>query len=66
MEKQVEELTTHLDRLSQKMADPEVYRDGVKFSRLSQEYTDAQRRLERVTTQWEELSLKLEELERGG
>ena len=66
VEKQVEELTTHLDRLSQKMADPEVYRDGVKFSRLSQEYTDAQRRLERVTTQWEELSLKLEELERGG
>lgn len=65
VEKQVEELTSQMDRLSQKMADPEVYRDGVKFSRLSQEYSDIQRRLDRRTSQWEDLALQLEALEGG-
>jgi ATP-binding cassette subfamily F protein 3 len=62
-EKLVEEISAQLDRLSAEMADPEVYRDGERFSRLSQEYAEIQRRLERHTARWEKLALELEELE---
>ena len=61
----VDEISERLDQLVQEMADPEVYQDSERFSRLSQEHAALTRRLERNTVRWEELSLKLEELQQA-
>lgn len=63
VEAQVDELSLKLDELSQLLADPEVYRDTDRFTKLSREHADLTRRLERHTLQWEKLALELEELE---
>lgn len=65
VETAVDEISERLDQLVQEMADPEVYKDGERFSRLSQEHAALTRRLERNTVRWEELSLKLEELQQA-
>ena len=63
VESVVDELSTRLDVLARELADPEVYRDNERFTKLSQEHGTLTRRLERQTARWEELALRLEELE---
>lgn len=64
------EIESALDRASQdmqaieaKLADPEVYRKGENISDLVKFHGDLKKRTEALTSEWETLSLQLEEME---
>jgi len=63
VEAQVEQATATLDDIVREMVDPAAFADGERWADLSRRHDEAKRRLERVTTHWEELALKLEALE---
>jgi len=61
-ESQIEELESRKQELEKLMADPELYRDQLKWSEVSREYKTTERRLERIYVQWEEAQSKIEAL----
>ncbi len=63
VEAQVEQASASLDAIVQEMVDPAAFADGERWTDLSRRHDEAKRRLERVTAHWEDLALKLEELE---
>lgn len=63
VEAQVEQASATLDAIVQEMVDPAAFADGERWADLSRRHDEAKRRLERVTAHWEDLALKLEDLE---
>ncbi|MFZ5587786.1 MAG: ABC transporter C-terminal domain-containing protein [Thermodesulfobacteriota bacterium] len=63
VEAQVEQASAALDGIVGEMVDPAAYADGERWSELSRRHDEAKRRLERISAKWEELALKLEDLE---
>ncbi|MCI5147264.1 MAG: ABC transporter ATP-binding protein, partial [Candidatus Electrothrix sp. AR3] len=57
---QQEERKTELEAL---MADPDLYADQPRWSKISKEYTQVQQRLKQQYETWEELQGKIEEIE---
>ena len=57
----MEEATVALDALVAQMVDPEAYNDPERWTTLSKDHDAAKARLDKLTEQWEEVALKLEE-----
>ncbi len=64
LEARVEQAQAELDRLVQEMVDPGAYGDARRWAELSRAHDKAKARVERLTGQWEELALELEEKEK--
>ncbi len=64
LEARVEAAQAELDRLVEEMVDPQAYGDAQRWARLSRDHDRAKARVERLTGQWEELALELEEKEK--
>ena len=62
-EQQIESLEMRKKELETMMADPDLYQDQAKWSGLSREYDNVQRRLERHFVQWEEAQGQIEAIE---
>ena len=62
-EKEVEQLEERKIELESQMADPDLYADQAQWAKVSKEYNEVQRRLERQYALWEEAQGKLEEME---
>jgi len=63
LEAKVEAAQAELDRVVQEMVDPEAYGDAQRWAELSRTHDRAKARVERLTSQWEEVALELEEKE---
>ncbi len=63
VEAQVEQASATLDAIVREMVDPAAFADGERWADLSRRHDEAKRRLERITAHWEDLALKLEDLE---
>lgn len=63
LETEVEDATAKLDALVAQMVDPEAYNDPERWPALSKEHDKAKARLDKLTGQWEEVALQLEEAE---
>ncbi len=63
LEADVDKLQRELDALSAVIADPETYRNGTRVRDLQREYQERRRRLQRLTEEWEEKALALDEME---
>jgi ATP-binding cassette subfamily F protein 3 len=61
LEAKVEAAQTELDDLVARMVDPNAYKDSERWAELSKAHDQTKARVERLTAQWEELALKLEE-----
>ncbi len=62
-ETQVERLEKLQEKLEEKMADPDLYKDEDAWSATSREYEDCKRRLQRWYERWEEAQTKIDELD---
>lgn len=62
-EQQIEKLESRKAELEQLLADPELYNDQDRFSKVSVEYSEVERRLDRVMFKWEEAQGKVEKIE---
>jgi len=62
-EQQIEKLESRKAELEQLLADPELYNNQDRFSKVSVEYSEVERRLERVMFKWEEAQEKVEKIE---
>jgi ATP-binding cassette subfamily F protein 3 len=65
IESNLEQATQEMERLAQKLSDPEIYRKGENIPELLQAHAIAKKRVETLTSEWERLAQKLEELERS-
>jgi ATP-binding cassette subfamily F protein 3 len=63
VENQLSDASGELEGLVARMADPASYADPARWSELSQAHDKAKARVDKLSTRWEELALKLEELE---
>jgi ATP-binding cassette subfamily F protein 3 len=63
VENQLAEATAELEALVERMADPASYADPARWSELSQAHDKAKARVDKLSGRWEELALKLEEME---
>jgi len=63
VESEVEQATAELDALVEQMVDPAAYNDPERWTALSKDHDAAKARLEKITERWEELALKLEEVQ---
>ncbi|MCX7823180.1 MAG: ABC-F family ATP-binding cassette domain-containing protein [Syntrophobacterales bacterium] len=65
LEKEIEHLTTELDRIQALLSQPETYKNGGEKAReLKISYHNIQERVKMLTSLWEERMLSLEELEK--
>ena len=62
-EAEVEKLEQRKGELEQQLADPETYSRQEEFAKLSKEYSDLERRLERLYAQWDQAQNELEQAE---
>ncbi|WP_456385403.1 ABC-F family ATP-binding cassette domain-containing protein [Desulfolithobacter sp.] len=62
-EKEIDQLEKRKSELEQLMADPELYSDSHRWSKVSKEYAKVERRLERNYQKWEEVQGKIERIE---
>ena len=62
-EKQIAALETRKTELETLMADQELYADQPRWAKVSKEYNELQRRLERQYDSWEQAQEKIEEIE---
>ncbi|MBM9604742.1 ABC-F family ATP-binding cassette domain-containing protein [Desulfopila inferna] len=62
-ETQVERLEKLQEKLEEKMADPDLYKNEDAWSATSREYEDCKRRLQRWYERWEEAQTKIDELD---
>lgn len=62
-EKQVEKLEKRKEELEVLMADPDLYADQPRWLKVSKEYNEAAKQLERQYAVWEEAQGKIEEVE---
>ncbi len=62
-EKMIAGLETRKTELETLMADPELYADQPRWAKVSKEYNELQRRLERHYESWEQAQEKIEEIE---
>ena len=63
VEKEVEAATAELDTLVAEMVLPEAVADGPRWSKLSKSHDKTKQRLDKLTTRWEDLAVRLEEAE---
>jgi len=59
----VEKFEAKKDELEQQMANPELYKDEATWAAVSKEYNDCKRRLERWESRWEEVQLRIDEID---
>jgi ATP-binding cassette, subfamily F, member 3 len=69
LRERIEEIEGHLEAANQEMeltaaqlADPEVYRRGEKITELLKNHAAVKKRVEELTSEWEDLAQKLEDL----
>jgi ATP-binding cassette subfamily F protein 3 len=65
-EKEIEQLEERKIELESLMADPDLYADQAQWAKVSKDYNEARRRLERQYALWEEAQGKIEEMEKKG
>jgi len=63
IESALEQGSRDLQGLEEKLADPEVYRRGENISDLVKSHGDLKKKVQELTSEWETLSLQLEEIE---
>ncbi len=63
IELELDSCHTELDRLKERLADTETYRQGKLAVEIQSQYREAQDRSRELTRQWEEKVLELEEIE---
>ncbi len=63
VENQLAEATGELEALVERMADPASYADPARWSELSQAHDKAKAKVDKLSARWEDLALKLEEME---
>ncbi len=64
-EKEVEQLEERKIELESLMADPDLYADQAQWAKVSKDYNEVRRRLERQYALWEEVQGKIEEMEQN-
>ncbi|CAK8720202.1 Related to ABC transporter, ATP-binding protein [Candidatus Electronema halotolerans] len=62
-EKEIEQLEERKIELESQMADPDLYADQAQWAKVSKDYNEVRRRLERQYAVWEEAQGKIEEME---
>jgi ATP-binding cassette subfamily F protein 3 len=65
VENTLEKAQKQLDHLNALLADPSTYQDGNRIQEVQKEYQESRRQVQRLTEQWEEHALALEELEKN-
>ncbi len=65
VENTLEKAQKQLDHLNALLADPSTYQDGNRIQEVQKEYQESRRQMQRLTEQWEEHALALEELEKN-
>ena len=65
LEGQLDVFHAELDRLKERLADPETYKQGKLVQEVQSQYRDVQNKIRELTEKWEETVLKLEEIEEG-
>jgi ATP-binding cassette subfamily F protein 3 len=60
----LDQATKEMENLSRQLADPEIYRRGENIPELLKSHAAAKKQAEDLTTEWEMLSQKLEELDK--
>ncbi len=63
VEEALETAHRQLDGLNARLADPNTYQDGVNVQNLQKEYQKCQQEIQKLTGEWEEKALTLEQLE---
>ncbi len=63
LEREVEAAQQQSVEFAVRLADPTTYQDGKLAQELQRDYQECQKRIERLTGEWEEASMALEELE---
>jgi len=64
IETDLNQATKEMENLSRQLADPEIYRRGENIPELLKSHAAAKKQAEDLTTEWEKLSQKLEELDK--
>ncbi len=64
IEEKLDTLNKVLDELSKKLASQETYEKPEVFRELHQKYIETRSRIDRYTSQWEDVALQLEDLEK--
>jgi ATP-binding cassette, subfamily F, member 3 len=62
-EQQIEKLESRKSELEQLLADPELYNNQDRFSKVSVEYSEVEMRLNRIMFKWEEAQENVEKIE---
>ncbi len=62
-ENEIEKLEGQKEEYERQMADPDLYKDEQAWSRISREYDDCKRRLERWYDRWETAQAKIDEID---
>ncbi len=65
IESNLEQAAKDMETLSNRLADPEVYRQGADIPELLRAHAATKKRMETLTAEWEVLAQRLEELERS-
>lgn len=65
LEDEIEEKTTRVSRLSDILADPDLYKEKERFFTTMTEHDTLKKKLEKLAIEWEKESLKLEEAEKA-
>jgi ATP-binding cassette subfamily F protein 3 len=63
LEQVLEEVHNRLDAFNAQLADPNTYQDGSHVQELKKKHQQCQEKIEKLTEEWEEKALVLEELE---
>jgi ATP-binding cassette, subfamily F, member 3 len=63
LEAELEAAHEDLDFLTVRMGDPATYQNGNSIQDLQKAFREAQQKIQRLTTEWEELAAQLEQLE---
>lgn len=63
LEQEVEAAQEQVVELTVRLADPATYQDGKLAQELQRDYQECQKQIERLTGEWEEASMALEDLE---
>ncbi len=63
IETELDSAHQRLELLNARLADPDTYRDGKEVQELQKEYQQCQTTIRKLTSEWEESSLAMEELE---
>jgi ATP-binding cassette subfamily F protein 3 len=66
LEIQLEQATQEMEAMAIQLGDPEVYRKGENIPGLLKAHSEAKKRVESLTVEWETLAQRLEELEVNG